>query len=313
MNITVIVCTSNRSWSLRNTLASLTASSLPAGVEWEVLVVDNNSTDETRTVVETFFPRFPDHFRYLFEGQPGKSYALNTGIRNARGQVLAFLDDDVLVEPSWLWNLTNALQQHDWSGVSGRTLLADRFFPPSWMATEGPYSMAGILAAKFDLGTQPCELRHLHQPPYGANMAFRKEMFDKYGLFRTDLGPSPDPAIPRPNEDTEFGRRLMLAKEKLGYEPSAVAYHPVPRQRVKKEYFLAWWFDGGRAAIRELGRRPNIFGIPRRYLTILKASATVCFRALLWTATVNPQARFFRKCRVWAMAGQIVEVNRLWR
>ena len=67
-----------------------------------MLVVDNNSSDQTREVVEEFADRYPGRFRYLFEPQPGKSYALNSGIREARGTVLAFIDDDVTVEPSWL-------------------------------------------------------------------------------------------------------------------------------------------------------------------------------------------------------------------
>ena len=65
-------------------------------------------------------------------------------------------------------------------------------------------------------------------------MAYRKKMFEKYGGFRTDLGPSSDKRIPRPNEDTEFGRRLMAAGERLRYEPSALVYHPVPANRIPK-------------------------------------------------------------------------------
>ena len=85
-------------------------------------------------------------------------------------------------------------------------------------------------------------------------MAFRKEMFEKYGGFRIDLGPSPDSEIR--NEDTEFGRRVTEAGERLRYEPSAVVYHDVPRQRLREEYFLRWWFDYGRAQISEDGKRP---------------------------------------------------------
>lgn len=111
MNITVILCTYNRCESLAKALESAAALRLPESVEWEVLVVDNNSTDQTREVVEAFCRRHTGRFRYLFERQQGKSYALNAGIREAGGNVLAFTDEDVTVEPPWLKNLTAAL--HD--------------------------------------------------------------------------------------------------------------------------------------------------------------------------------------------------------
>lgn len=242
MKITVILCTYNRAGSLGNTLASVAASTIPKSVEWEVLVVDNNSTDQTRAVVEDYCRRFPGRFRYLFEPQPGKSFALNSGIREARGNVLAFTDDDVTVDPAWLWNLTAPLKEGPWAGTGGRTLPAETFSPPRWLPLDGPNSMAATLYAHFDAGDKPCELA---SPPYGANMAFRKAMCEKYGDFRTDLGPSPNKSIPPHSEDCEFGRRLMAKGERLCYEPAAVVYHSVPKNRIRKDYFLAWIFDQG--------------------------------------------------------------------
>ena len=106
MKTTVIVCTYNRCESLANTLDSLAKSIVPASTEWEVLIVDNNSSDRTRQVVEDFSRRFPGRFRYTFEPCQGKSFALNRGIRETQADVLAFTDDDVIAEPTWLWNLT---------------------------------------------------------------------------------------------------------------------------------------------------------------------------------------------------------------
>ena len=176
----MILCTYNRRQSLAKTLESLTASALPGWIGWEVLVVDNNSSDQTRETAEDFCRRYPGRFRYLFEPQQGKSYALNTGIREARGEVLAFTDDDVTIEPTWLQNLTACLNDGQWAGAGGRTLLAQSFSPPRWLNLKDPHNLV-ILAAFFDGGPQPRELR---EAPFGANMAFRKEMFEKYGLFR---------------------------------------------------------------------------------------------------------------------------------
>jgi glycosyltransferase involved in cell wall biosynthesis len=311
MKITVILCSYNRCGTLVRTLEDVAALKLADSVEWEVLVVDNNSSDCTQEVVENLCCRYPGRFRYLLEPKHGKSFALNTGVREARGDVLVFMDDDVTVEPMWLQNLTAALGDGKWAGAGGRTLLARPFSPPEWMAMEGPDSLGGVLAALFDLGPEPCEL---DRPPYGANMAVRREMFEKHGLFRTDLGPSPDRDIPRPNEDTEFGRRLMAAGEHLRYEPSAIAYHPVLDNRIEKSYFLSWYFDYGRAMVREWECGPDILGISRRCLAFFRFVGTwLPWVILRWMVTMNPQQRFFRKCWVWATAGQIVEIRRQWR
>jgi glycosyltransferase involved in cell wall biosynthesis len=124
MKITVILCTYNRCQNLAKALNSVAASRLPRSVEWEVLVIDNNSSDQTREVVEDFCRLHPRRSRCLFEPQQGKSHALNAGIREARGDVLAFMDDDVTVEPTWLQNLTTSLQDDEWAGAGGRPLPA---------------------------------------------------------------------------------------------------------------------------------------------------------------------------------------------
>jgi glycosyltransferase involved in cell wall biosynthesis len=300
MNITVILCTHNRSQILSAALESTAAQILPDSTQWEVLVVDNNSSDQTREVVEQFCRRHPGRFRYLFEGQSGKSYALNSGIRAARGVILAFIDDDVTVESTWLKNLTGSLMSGECAGAGGRILPEKNFSPPSWLSSNGSkerYALAPL--ALFDLGEEPCQLT---EPPFGTNMAFRREMFEKYGNFRTDLGPRPGSEIR--NEDTEFGDRLLAAREKLRYEPKAVVYHPVAENRIQKKYYLAWWFDKGRADIRQFGvpaGAASFLGIPL-YLFRRLAAWT-----LRWLLSIDSSQRFNSKIKVWGKAGEIVE------
>lgn len=306
MNITVILCTYNRCASLSRALESVASSELPSSVEWEVLVVDNNSKDQTRTVVEDYCLRYPSRFRYLFEPRQGKSHALNSGIREAKGEILAFVDDDVTVERTWLQNLTSSLHDDEWAGAGGKILLERGFSPPQWLSLDGPYSLGGVLVL-FDRGDKPSRL---DWAPYGTNMAFRKVMFEKHGGFRVDLSPSP--ADDMRGEDTEFGRRLMSAGERLRYEPSAVVYHPVPENRLRKEYFLAWYFGFGRSLAREWGRGPDIWGIPRPYFSIVKKAATsMTIFALRWMLSRTPPKRFFYKVMVWWQAGQITEMYHL--
>jgi len=305
MKISVILCTYNRCQSLAKALDGVAAQTFQEPVDWEVLVVDNNSRDETREVVDDFCRRYPGRFRYLFEPEPGKSHALNAGIRDARGEILAFMDDDVMIEPTWLQNLTAALHNSEWAGSGGRILPEQTFSPPRWLSVEGRYAMPTLVF--FDRGL---EARPLVEPPYGTNMAFRKQMFEKYGGFRIDLGPRPGSEIR--NEDTEFGRRLLAAGERFRYEPSAIVYHPTPEHRIRKDYFLKWWFDFGRASVREWGRGPSVLGIPRPYLNILKLGTIAMAREMgRWLLSLNPQRRFYYKCWVWMTAGQIKEYSRL--
>jgi glycosyltransferase involved in cell wall biosynthesis len=307
MDVTVILCTYNRCETLARALESVAASTVPSSVEWEVLVVDNNSTDRTHEAVKAFLRSHPKRFRYLFEARQGKSHALNTAVKEARGDVLAFMDDDVTVDPAWLQNLTSSLHDGTWAGAGGRILPAQNISPPRWLALDGPYSMGGMLYAHFDLGDMP---QQLDRAPYGTNMAFRKEMFEKHGGFRTDLGPGASREFPHFNEDTEFGRRLIAAGGRLRYEPSAVVYHLVFQDRIRKEYLLTSWFDYGRSVVRETGRRPDVLGLPRYYFSIPNKIAYTLRLSLQWLLAPNPRRRFFLKALVWYSSGKIVEIYR---
>ena len=297
MKITVILCTYNRAHIISKALESVLTSVLPPALEWEVLTVDNNSKDHTRAAANEFCLRHPGRVRYLFEAQQGLSNARNTGIREARGEIIAFMDDDVTVEPTWLQNLTASLHDGAWAGAGGRVRPSKDFTPPDWLTLDGGIMDSSGVLALFDVGTVAGELK---KPPFGANMAFRKSMFEKYGGFRPDLGRCGSSLIG--NEDTEFGRRLLAAGERLRYEPSAVVYHPVPRERLNKKYFLAWWFAYGRAMFRQTGKRPPVWGIPRHYVSIVS-------RTLRWLSSsrLDPKRRFFWKCRIWEAAGELFE------
>jgi glucosyl-dolichyl phosphate glucuronosyltransferase len=297
MNITVILCTYNRAHRICAALESVLASVLSPGGEWEVLVVDNNSKDQTRAAVNEFCLRFPGRVRYLFEAQQGLSNARNAGIREARGEIIAFTDDDVTMEPAWLQNLTASLHDGPWVGAGGRILPPKDFTPPDWLTLDGGAMDSSGVLALFDLGTVPGELK---KAPFGANMTFRKSVFEKYGGFRPDLGRCGNSLIS--NEDTEFGERLMVAGERFRYQPSAVVYHPVTKERLCKKYFLAWWFAHGRAMFRQAGKRPPVWGIPRHYLSIFS-------RALRWmsTSTQDPKRRFYWKTRLWEASGELFE------
>jgi glucosyl-dolichyl phosphate glucuronosyltransferase len=298
MSVSVIICTFNRCEMLARALDSVAASAVPDTVEWEVLVVDNNSTDQTRDVVQDFRRRYPGRFRYLLEPEQGLSHARNAGIRESQGDVLVFTDDDVTVDSPWLRNLTTALQDREWAGTGGRIIPVWSCPPPRWLRIHRPRVIGCFVA--FDRGS---EAGPLTEPPFGANMAYRKVMFTKYGGFRTDLGRCGQNMIG--NEEIEFAQRLLTAGERLRYEPSAVVHHPVLEDRLTKEYHLAWWFGQARSDVKMSGVLPGtkllLCGVPF-YLFRRLARWTV-----QWLVSVRPANRFYCKLIAWGLAGEIFE------
>lgn len=293
MLITVIVCTYNRCKMLPNALASIAESKVPSSAQWEILVVDNNSRDQTRQVVEDFCGQYPGRFRYLMEPQQGLSAARNAGVRMALGEVLAFTDDDVTVEPDWLWNLTLPLSNGEWVGAGGRIVPVWGGPRPGWLPTNlqlGPI-------VEFDFSPTPVPLT---MAPVGANMAFRREAFEKYGDFRTDLGRYGDNL--RSGEDTDFGIRLLTSGERLRYEPSAVVNHPVPEGRLQKDYILSWFFENNRADVAMLGipaARWFVAGVP---VALFRRLARW---SMQWLISIKPPDRFYCRSKVWGALGTI--------
>jgi glycosyltransferase involved in cell wall biosynthesis len=303
MEITVVLCTFNRSRSLTKALDSILAQVVPESLTWEILVIDNNSNDDTREVVRRYCRRYPERIRYIFEPNQGLSRARNSGVRDARGEIIAFIDDDVIASPAWLRNLTASLNDTKWAGTGGRIVPPENFNPPRWLTVGGDMDLLGALLPLFDLGDEPGETK---RPPYGANMAFRRSMFEKHGFFRVDLGRCGESLLM--GEDIEFGSRLMAAGERLRYEPSSVVQHPVPMERVNKKHFRNWWMDYGRTRVIQRVARPPIAGIPRSFLSL----AHLIFRFLpnrimRWFFTFSTPRRFYNECQVWLTFGEIAQ------
>src|SRR5581483_1450548 len=299
--ISVIICTYNRAESLKRTLESLAAVDAPGDLAWEIVVVDNHSGDATRAVVEDFAGASALRVRYVYESEQGLSRARNRGVRAAAGDILAFIDDDVTVDRAWLRALRDAFERTGGLGVGGKIVPVWPFPKPDWLTEQGPYRLMNVIVG-FDLGAAP---RDLDRPPFGANMSFARRAFERYGVFRTDLGRVGASLIC--NEDTEFGARLLRAGEKLFYEPRALVYHPVERRRAEKRYFQSWYFNYGRVSMRLRGvpQAACWFGVPRPLIRGLAADVA---RSLL---SFEGRRCFFYKLRVCEILGQIVECRRL--
>jgi glycosyltransferase involved in cell wall biosynthesis len=235
--ISVIIATRDRASLLALTLDAL-AEQQYAGT-FEVLVADNGSTDTTRAVVEAAAARTP--VSYLREDRPGKSYALNTAVATARGDLILLTDDDVLPSPGWLAAFRRAFDETGAGFAAGRILPLWEAPPPPWMSP----SLHGVLAIP-DGGERRLSLGpglNTHIMPIGANMAVRRTLVDRVGGWNTSLGKLQGTL--RTGEDHEFAVRLIEAGAAGVYEPAAVVRHRVPAERLRRDYFQRWFHENG--------------------------------------------------------------------
>ena len=212
----------------------------------EIIVADNNSGDDTKRVVEKYVSQFPERIKYLFEPRQGKSYALNRGIQEAKGDILAFTDDDVLVDPYWLAHLVECFEKYGCDGVGGRVVPVYPDQTPQWIR-DNSVKLAGIVVVA-DYGEETKPYGKPMDPFIGSNYAFKRKVFNDCGLFRVDLGPGARAM----GEDTELIERLSAKGYSLYYCGAAVVRHPVDLGRLRLDYIAKWHMALGRFAARTI-------------------------------------------------------------
>ena len=229
--ITVVVCTRNRSASLLRTLESMAQMNVPPEMDWELIVVDNNSTDDTRAVVESFVRSSGCPVLYLRETKPGAAQARNCGISQAKGDMIAFTDDDMIVHPDWLAHIVEECSKEP---------AADLYFgkTPTMRPDQAKFaSKEGDTEQTFRF---PC---HPSDPGSSNNMIAQRSMLARVGGFDTTLGPG-TPC--RSAEDVDFNYRVLRAGGVVRYCPGILAYHD--HRRLTPEAVRGQQFDYGVAA-----------------------------------------------------------------
>lgn len=222
--LTVAICTWNRAALLAETLEQLVCLTIPPSVEWELLVVDNNSTDTTPSVLAGFRDRLP--LRPLREPRQGKSYALNRAIDEARGHYILWTDDDILVDPGWLAAYHAAFLRWPEAGVFGGPI--HPLFegtPPSWLSRVFPDSWVARAYGARMLGDEPLPLSD-ELPPFGGNMAVQRDLQLRFEPWR---GPRGSHYLP--GEETAMFLAMLRAGCHGWYVPDARVRHVVPRSR----------------------------------------------------------------------------------
>ena len=274
LDASVLIATFNRADLLEETLVSLRRMRVTAGLTWELIVVDNNSTDTTRSVIERHASGSPVPLRYVFEPQQGRSSALNAGIAAARGRVLVFTDDDVQVVDGWLDAAVTAL-----GGEGASIAYAGGPVRPIWESAPPPWldltrgDLWGTIAIQ-DHGDAAFGYEERRKVPLGANMAATRELFAAVGGFRPDLGRAAGRLL-LGQEVPEWLMRVRAAGYRGTYVPAMEVRHHIPSRRLTPSYFRRWWFGKGvsRAALErmqpvtELGvdltQTPHILRVPR--------------------------------------------------
>jgi glycosyltransferase involved in cell wall biosynthesis len=308
MHISIVICTYNRAVSLSSTLKSLASMIIPTGIHWEVVVVDNNSADQTREIAKEFLEKEGLNLIYLYEPTQGKSYALNRGLKIVSGEIVAFMDDDVVVDKKWLQAVLEAIQQYqDYDGFGGRIVSVWERDTPTWLGTMEPYDCLKGTGYMRDDGTEDRDFSGTqNMVPCGANMFFRIHALRENGLFRVDLGPFG--GKPGAAEDTEYCFRMLNRGRQFMYVGKASVYHKVEADKLTRSYLTKWRYYCSRSHVRAFGVPSDslcYFNVPRYLFRQLCASFSK------WHFSINSKRRFYERLRFFWTLGQILETYKL--
>ena len=312
--VTVVMPTYNRAQLLGDAVRSVLAQDAPP--PYEFVVVDNNSKDDTRAVVEALIPASGGRLRYVFEGRQGASHARNAGVAAARGEFVAFTDDDVRTSPTWVAEIHRAFVQHPWAEFVGGRVYARWPGPvPAWL-TRDHWSPLALI----DYGDEPFRV-DLDRPVclVTANVAARRATFDRVGPF--------DPARQHArgavaaSEDHEWELRVLRSGGAGLYSPAIVLDAEVQPNRLGKAYHRKWHFDHGRSLagllaagetfdarmlpVAQATNRPMPLGVaPWAYRQLAESIAR---SAVAWMRRRESDA-FLHECRARELVGHIVGV-----
>ncbi len=253
---TIIIPTKDRCESLFRLVESVGQLAGLDRILPEVIVADNNSRDGTYEIVKATARRFPTTMRVLRVLRPGKSAAINDAVRIATGDVLAFLDDDVIVDKAWLTSVEEYFRTGEYQVAQGTVRLhSPAGDDPEIQRLNQRYRTIPVI----DYPSSLQEVQSLN----GSNFFARRGVFDRIGGFDERLGPGASGT----SEDVEFANRLASCGLGIGYAHKALVYHHVDRNRLTDEYFEHWHRHQGRSRLlmRDRGQAHIRFDLLRAY------------------------------------------------
>jgi len=238
--VSIVICTYNRALLLDKLLQSLVHQEFEG--EHEIIIVDNNSTDETKVVAEKWMPlagpKCP--IQYMFVAKQGLSYAKNVGVDAADGDVVAFIDDDAIAEKKWLQRIIDNFADPETVSLGGKVIPAWSEPPPDWLLTPELWPAIG--------GSNYGEVHRImtgKMCPLGGNMAIRRSWCQAIGGFNPQFGKVGRNMVSF--EEVEFADRLRRRGGKMVYDPQMIIYHYVPKERMTKDYVARRRYWDGRS------------------------------------------------------------------
>jgi glycosyltransferase involved in cell wall biosynthesis len=295
LHVSVVLPTYNRCDALRSALEKLLAQRTN-GIDYEILVVDNNSPDRTKEVVASFAAK-DERLRYVFEARQGVSYARNAGIGAARFDLLVFCDDDVEVHPAWIQkNYEAALRFPQAAYIGARILPIWQTPPPAWTR----WSMAPFACS--DHGDGPVVVSPENQQCLiTASLAVPRTTFQRVGMFDVETQKVKD--APCSTEDFEWERKVWARGGHGIYVPDILCYTPIPKERVRKSYHRRWHLCHGKlnaiSRTSEFEGRRNFLGVA---LFVYRLTLQAAFNLLRYA--FRPDGRAFEsETRIWFLLG----------
>ena len=239
--ITLIICTYNREKYIGPLLDSIAKNDYPT-TDYEIVLVDNNCTDNTHGVCEQFTAAHPQiNFRYTVEPEQGLSAARNKGIKEAKGDIIIYVDDDALVDCDYIRIYAEYFATHPETMAAGGPI--EPLYETSEPAWMSPYTKA-LLTAWMNYGDKVREYPKGRYPG-GGNAAYRKVVFDKVGLFNTELGRKGNLLLA--SEEKDIFDKMKALGMKVLYLPTPVLHHCIPQAKLEEDYFNRLTLQIGRS------------------------------------------------------------------
>lgn len=307
--ISTLIATYNRSTDLRMVLECLRHQTLPSGLEHEVLIVDNNSNDDTKAVVESYFPSFKGSLKYLFEPRQGKSFAINKGIEAAKGDIIVLTDDDCTFESNYIASIYKVFQESgEYIGFIGGKV-APRWvncskpewfveLKPGWWHREFFWGPLAIM----DYGDEPFTIDQQTLGAadkklfYGANMAVRRELFTKYGGFDLEKHNA---------HDTEFQLRFLKAGAKGCYVPQIKVYHKITSARLAPKHYYRWYYVRGKLLEVETQYQKKFYHPLGIQFALISKTLKLLIGSLLARSLTE---KVYKRCEGLFNLGQMVQI-----
>ena len=305
--ISIILATHNGASRLSNLFGSFCSQNNLSSISFEFIAVDNGSTDGTCNIINEYRSKYP-WLIYVKEDRLGINHARNRGVLEANGDIVIFVDDDISFGSTWLSAYQELFDSESDAFVAGgrvSCVLPDGVLVPRWLQLEGDYSFPYITFSveygdvvdliAFEGGLMPV----------GPNMGFRREVFDEFGLFRTDLGLKGKSLMP--GAEYEYFSRIRHKVMKWYYVPGAHVFHPIKTSQLSQSYFLKRTFGVGRVAAKTMVLSSTVKRIgvlPLFCIKLLFVNISDYIRSL---SSFNCKKIFYHKAQIYKIAGTIYE------